>query len=279
MLLLSGLLMAGILGITIYLTTAMSSNAKLVLLNAERAHEVALANDIYHNFAEYRYWLSDLAVSLLNQSEANATEARRRLDAGLEALEKSQPEVAKKLQNELSGFEVAGLMAVDAYTDDKRVIGNTHFAEARQHGVEFEERLSLLVDELLAQAQGTREEVLLSTQETMRLAAIIVTLAVLLGMLATWVVLRSILMPLNRVVTAIDGLTAGHIDTPIPPASRDEIGSMAKTLALFREGMIDRGQSGQVVFPGQHEPRAAHPAQRHHWLQRNPAGNVARRWP
>jgi hypothetical protein len=123
MLLLSGLLMAGILGITIYLTTAMSSNAKLVLLNAERAHEIALATAIQKNFGEYRYWLTDLAVSLLNQSEANATEARRRLDAGLEALEKSQPEVAKGLQDELSGFEVAGLMAVDAYTDDKRVIG------------------------------------------------------------------------------------------------------------------------------------------------------------
>ncbi len=257
MLLLSVMLMAGMLGTTFYLTSAMSSNAKLVLLNAQRAHEIALATAIQKNFGEYRYWLTDLAVSLLNQSEANATEARRRLDAGLQALEKSEPEVAQLLQREVSGFEVAGLMAVDAYTDDKRVIGNTYFAEARQYGLVFEEKLALLVDDLLMQAQSTREEVLERTEETTRLATIIVTLAVLLGMLATWVVLRSILMPLNRVVTAIDGLTAGHIDTPIPPASRDEIGSMAKTLALFRQGMIDRDKQRDLLERRQHDLEAA----------------------
>ena len=257
MLLLSGLLMAGMLGITFYLTSTMSSNAKLVLLNAQRAHEIALAEDIHHDFSEYRYWLSDLAVSLLKQSETKATEARHRLDAGLKKLEGSQPEVAQLLQREITGFEVAGLMAVDAYTGDKRVIGNTFFAEARQHGMVFEERLSLLVGELLAQAQRTREQVLQSTERSTRLAIIIVVLAVLLGMLATWVVLRSILMPLNRVVTAIDGLTAGHIDTPIPPASRDEIGAMAKTLTLFREGIIERDRQRDLLERRQHDLEAA----------------------
>jgi signal transduction histidine kinase/DNA-binding response OmpR family regulator len=257
MLLLSGMLIAGMLGVTAYLTTTMSSNAKLVALNAQRAQEIALADDIHHDFAEYRYWLSDLAVSLLRQSETKATEARHRLDAGLKKLEGSQPELATLLQHEVSGFEVAGLMAVDAYTDDKRVIGNTFFAEARQHGMVFEEKLSVLVDELLAQAQSTREQVLQRTQQSTRLATLIVALAVLLGMLATWVVLRSILMPLNRVVTAIDGLTAGHIDTPIPAASRDEIGAMAKTLALFREGIIDRNRQRDLLERRQHELEAA----------------------
>ena len=37
MLLLSGMLIAGMLGVTAYLTTTMSSNAKLVALNAQRA--------------------------------------------------------------------------------------------------------------------------------------------------------------------------------------------------------------------------------------------------
>ena len=38
----------------------------------------------------------------------------------------------------------------------------------------------------------------------------------------------------------MDGITAGDLNTPIPPASGDEIGLMAKTLQLFRESIVER---------------------------------------
>jgi iron(III) transport system permease protein len=80
---------------------------------------------------------------------------------------------------------------VDAYTDDKRVIGNTFFAEARQHGMVIDAQLGALVDELSAEASLARTEMVATTDQTTRVALITVGLAVALGALVTWVVLRS----------------------------------------------------------------------------------------
>ena len=59
---------------------------------------------------------------------------------------------------------------------------------------------------------------------------------------ATLVVLRSISRPLDDVVAAMAGITAGNLNTPIPAPAPDEIGAMARTLELFRASIIERAQ-------------------------------------
>jgi signal transduction histidine kinase/CheY-like chemotaxis protein/HAMP domain-containing protein len=54
------------------------------------------------------------------------------------------------------------------------------------------------------------------------------------------VILRSIAVPLGRLVGAIDGLSAGNLSVPIPSAGPDELGAMARTLALFRDSLKER---------------------------------------
>jgi signal transduction histidine kinase/HAMP domain-containing protein len=62
-----------------------------------------------------------------------------------------------------------------------------------------------------------------------------VAAAVIIGSLLTFLVLRSIVVPLRRLTEAMAGLNAGDVDVPIPEAGRDEIGAVAQTLALFRD--------------------------------------------
>ena len=64
--------------------------------------------------------------------------------------------------------------------------------------------------------------------------------AVTAGVLLTLVVLRSITIPLRRLVVAIDGLNVGNVAVPIPAAGSDEIGAMARTLAIFRDTLTER---------------------------------------
>jgi signal transduction histidine kinase/CheY-like chemotaxis protein len=239
-LLLSGMLMLGLIATTAYLTVTMAASAQLITRNAELARQIELANDIRNTFGDYRYWLTDLSVSLLRQSELNSNATRDRLAKELDKLALSRPALAAKLKDEAAGFAAAGAQAVDAYTDDKRVIGNTFFAEARQHGLVIDAQLGALVDEIGAEASRARTEMVATTDQTTRVALITVTLALALGALVTWVVLRSILLPLKRVVVAMNGITAGDLDTPIPPAGRDEIGTMATTLQLFRQSIVER---------------------------------------
>ena len=68
----------------------------------------------------------------------------------------------------------------------------------------------------------------------------IVVAAIVLGLAITLVVLRSILGPLHDVVAAMNGITAGNLQTAIPAGTGGEIGTMANTLRLFRESIVER---------------------------------------
>ncbi len=248
-LLLSGMLIFGLIATTAYLTATMSGNARLTTRNAELARQIDLVSDIRNTFGDYRYWVTDLAVSLLRQSELNSNATHDRLTRQLDELAASKPELVAKLKDEVAAFAASGAQAVDAYTDDKRVIGNTFFAEARQHGTVIDAQLGALVDQLSAEASSARTEMVATTDQTTQVALITVGLAVTLGVLVTWVVLRSILVPLKRVVLAMNGITAGDLATPIPPAGHDEIGTMAATLQMFRQSIVERerlSQEGEV---------------------------------
>jgi signal transduction histidine kinase len=240
LLFLSGILIAMIAGATYYLITKLVENSNAVARNAELAALIDVAQDVRNNFGQYRYWTTDLAVSLLRQSEVNAQAAREHLFQRLGDLARRRPDVAAALQEQIGEFEKAAMQAVELYTDDKRVLGNTLLAQARQHSVLIDDRLSTLVDDLNHEVVQARDQVVADVARTTRIAYSIVAVAIILGIATTLVVMRSILVPLRHLVSAMDGITAGNLDVPIPPAATDEIGAMAKTLQLFRESIVER---------------------------------------
>jgi adenylate cyclase len=240
LLFLSGALILMIAGVTYYLTTKLADNSRAVMHNAELAKLIDIAQDVRNIFGQYRYWTTDLAVSLLSQSEANAKAARERLIRRLDDLAVSKPDEVAALKRQVADFEKAALQAVEQYTDDQRVLGNTFLAQARQHSVLINDRLSAMVDDLNRQVVRARDQVVEDVAQTTRIAYFIVAAAIILGIATTLVVLRSILVPLREVISAMEGITAGNLSAAIPPTSGDEIGVMARTLRLFRESIVER---------------------------------------
>jgi signal transduction histidine kinase len=240
LLLLSGVLLVVLVGTTLYLTLELSDNAKAIARNNDLEELIDVANDVRTTFGEYRYWMTDLAVSLLRQSELNANATRDRLRRSLDVLARSRPDVAAAVKEELSRFERAAKRAVDEYTNDQHVVGNTFLAEARQDSISVDMRLAALANGLDQEAARARAQVIENITRTTRIAFIILAVTVIAGFATTLLVLRSILVPLHHLVHAIDGITAGDLMVPIPPAGGDEIGAMANTLMLFRESILER---------------------------------------
>jgi signal transduction histidine kinase/CheY-like chemotaxis protein len=236
----SAILIAILAAMTLYTTAKLAANSRAVTETAELAGLSQLANQTRTAFGEYRYWLTDLAVSLLRLSELNAKGAKERLSAKLDDLARSRPEVATTIKQELEQFENDATRAVEEYTADQRVIGNTFLASARQHSIAIDARITSLVEDLNREAAQARNRVLADVAQTRLIAAIAVAIAILLGIAATLVVLRSISRPLDDVVAAMAGITAGDLDTPIPASAPDEIGAMARTLELFRGSILER---------------------------------------
>jgi hypothetical protein len=72
----SAILIAILAAMTLYTTAKLTANSRAVAETAELAGLSQLANQTRTAFGEYRYWLTDLAVSLLRLSELNANAAK-----------------------------------------------------------------------------------------------------------------------------------------------------------------------------------------------------------
>jgi signal transduction histidine kinase len=173
------------------------------------------------------------------------------MEKHLHKLEPWNPERIAAVRSELARYDEFAAKAVDEYTNDRRVIGNSLLAEARRHSLAVDQLLAAIVTELTSAAVAARERVVAEAAAATRLSQIVVAAAVLIGILLTLLVLRSIVVPLRRLVTAMDGLNTGNVDVPIPPAGADEIGAVALTLAKFRDTLVEQSRR-------ERELRAAH---------------------
>ena len=218
-----------------YLTKKLAENSAGMITAADLLNSIEEANSAQIAFGEFRYWMTDLAVSQLTMAEGNANAARKRVEQHLEKLQSWNPERITAVRNEVAQYADLAGKAADEYTDDRRVIGNSLLAQARQHSLVADQLIASVVQELTGAAIAARQRVVAEAETATRLSQIVVMAAVVIGSLLTFLILRSIVVPLRRLTAAMDGLNAGNVAVTIPEAGRDEIGAMSQTLAIFRD--------------------------------------------
>ncbi len=237
---LSVVLIGVLLASNTLLSRALSRNAEALAAEAEIVEALRVANRASKAFGDMKYWLTDLAVSLLMLSEQQVNRARTRVHDALGELRKYDAETATVIEKEVEALYKQGMEAVDAYTDNNRVIGNSLMAASRVHIAEVDSQLAGLVDRFQADAIAKRDAALEGAEHAVEQSFSIVAAASLIGLALAWLVLRSITVPLGRLVSAMSAITAGKLETEIPSPGHDEVGAMAKTLALFRDSLAER---------------------------------------
>jgi methyl-accepting chemotaxis protein len=82
--------------------------------------------------------------------------------------------------------------------------------------------------------------------------------AVLIGLIFSWWIGRSITRPLNGLTGAMTRLATGDTSAPVPAMqAKDELGAMARTVIVFRDTMIERERlaTGEAAANRQREQR------------------------
>lgn len=225
---------------SVFLTQALYRSAERMAETRELFDRAASATAAHVAFGDLRYWLTDLSVSLLMNSQRNAGQARERLQVQLERLAKHAPAAVEEIRTEVDAYVETALQAADSYTQDNRIVGNAFLARARTHSGNVDANLNRLVEQVKADAEAARTEVVAQTEKTATAAAILVGVLVLVGSFLTFLVLRSIVVPLRRLNRVIGDLTEGRYDVEIPEGRGDELGAMARTLSLFRQSAIEK---------------------------------------
>jgi PAS domain S-box-containing protein len=238
--LLAVVLLSVLVGTSLYLTRELHKNSATLVDQGEALALVETADRTNKAFGDLKYWLADLAVSLLVRAEQKAMEARAALERELDLLEAYDPGAVGAIRAEVDALVTQSLQAVEAYTDGNRVIGNALMAGARQHIAAVDDQLSELVARVGAEAKAQRQQALLHAQAARSNATLVIVLASLAGVALTVVVIRSITEPLGRLVSAMQAITGGNLDIAIPAEGHDEIGAMTHTLKLFRNSLAER---------------------------------------
>jgi len=234
-----------------YLTRALGENSAGMVKAAGLLAGIEQADSAQIAFGEMRYWMTDLAVSQLTLSERNAQAAKARMEQHLDKLAAWNPQLIAAVHSELAQYDQFADKAVDEYTNDRRVIGNSLLAQARQHSLAVDQLLASIVADLTDEAAAARGQALAKAATASRLSQIVVYGAVLVGAFLTFLVLRSIVVPLRRLIAAMDGLNTGNVDVVIPRAGPHEIGAVALTLGRFRDTLKEQNRR-------ERELRAAH---------------------
>jgi methyl-accepting chemotaxis protein len=102
-----------------------------------------------------------------------------------------------------------------------------------------------VADEILASARGNAaaaSAMLAASQtRTKTIIAWVGIAAVMIGLVCSWLIGRSITIPVNGLVAAMKRLAEGDTHSRIPfTRFRDEMGAMARTVIVFRDTMIER---------------------------------------
>ena len=239
---LSVVLLATLIALTIYLTRQIASDAVSLTEQAELVSMLKTANAANKDFDDLKYWLMDLAVSLLVRSQDNAMQAEKRLDADLKALDQYDPKGVAVVRSENAALVEQALKAVDAYTNDQRVVGNALMAGARNHILIVDQRLAELANRLEVEVVKMRDNALERSQQAVRVSIVMGVVAVALASALTALIVRSITVPLRTLGSSMAAITSGKLDINVPAAGRDEIGAMAKTLAMLRDSLVERNR-------------------------------------
>ena len=236
---LSGILMLALVGSNLYMRSQLQAGSEALRQQTVLQDTARSATDTLKTFGELRYWLTDLEVTWLNESEDNADQAKVLLEEQLAALSVFAPEEIAEIRKDIVSFSETSLEAVDAYVDENRVLGNSLVADARSHMDAVDEVLTAISNKIAVEAANAEVAANAGATNALNLSMIVLLVAGLISALLTWATIRSVVTPIKKMVVAMTEVSSGNTDVEVPPVTRDEIGELAQALGVFKEGLVE----------------------------------------
>jgi signal transduction histidine kinase/CheY-like chemotaxis protein len=221
------------------LTRELARDSEALAEEARLVSIVRNANNASKHFGDLKYWLTNLAVTLLASSQQNADAAKTQLDGDLKTIAPVDAEGVATIQHDVNSLWELALKASEAYSSDDSAGGNALMAQAQSRILNVNEEIEKIVDRVERQALSRRDASMRDARRAVDLSVTggIIALALALGITA--LIVRSINTPLRELERSMSAITQGRLDVPIPRAGRDEIGGMTRALAMLRDSLIE----------------------------------------
>eukprot|EP00752_Nemacystus_decipiens_P017655 g15826.t1 len=191
-------------------------------------------------FEMLRYWMADLAVGWLSDSEDEAGTALAAVVEDLDLLAEAYPDSVAFIRPRVATYHAVMLEAVDAYVDDKRVLGNAKSARGRELAIEVSAEFEKLVAQVRAEAQASTNGLVANNSSLMQSALVGLLLAVVVGSVLAFFSSRAISRPISSAVDFANRISQGILDNDIKPTSKDETGLLLHALASMQTALREQ---------------------------------------
>lgn len=228
-------------GANVLLGEINSQHENQVLQQQEQYRRVRVINGVQQAMSTYRYWFGQVNAAAMVENKEAERQALERRDHAQAALETRMRElehfdakavrVVRQATQELPGHLELGIRALV-----RREQGaEAHFSEATRLLTSLEQALAAATEREEALADEAQVRARERAAAGMRLSRAIIVLSAGFGLVLTYLVLRSIVRPMQATVKALRLVNAGETSVDLPPLSQDEFGDMALALRQFRD--------------------------------------------
>ena len=227
-------------GSNLYLAERLSRSTDAIGADQRLIEDLKTAIDANRSFGDFKYWLLELAVGPQKGSEEKALAARDAFSEKLDKLDEVDEEAVSVLRIEISSLLDSTEFAIEALHEKDQSLADRFLKNGLNHIRVVDRRLSGLVKIAEAEVSAARESTLSDATQAVVVSGVVIVAASALGLILTYLVVRSITVPLRRLVQAMSTLTGGDLSASIPAPRNDEIGAMTRTLVLLRDSLVRR---------------------------------------
>jgi methyl-accepting chemotaxis protein len=214
----------------LYLRVNIARSGDAIAAQRVALERLQTINDAAQAFGALRYWLTDLAVSQLNESENLARQMREELERHLEALPASDSARTAEIRAHVANIWTNSQDAAKAYLDDNRVLGNSLLAQSRQSSMAVSALIQALGSEQQATAKRAGETVLDGGEASTRLSLILLSIAIGASFCLTWATVRAITRRIAQIMSALQAMAKGDLTAELDTTGKDEIAEMGRAL-------------------------------------------------
>lgn len=145
----------------------------------------------------------------------------------------------KSLREKLGSYEASmrrsSALGMAGKTEEAKAVSTGEGRKARLELTTLVEERQKIVDQELAKAGADASERAIEVRDTLLSVAAVSLVLVLSGLV--WMVVAMVSRPIARVTTALEALSNGNLDITVEGSDRrDEVGALARALAVFRDG-------------------------------------------
>jgi len=233
------LLLAILALVSALLTRELARDSQALAEEAQLVSIVRNANNASKHFGDLKYWLADLAMTLLASAQKNAESAKTQLDADLKIIAPVDAAGVAAIERNVNALWALALKAAEAYSSDDSATGNALMVQAQARVLDVNNEIEEIVNRVEQQALSRRDASMRNARRAVDAAIIGGVLALAIAVSVTALIVRSINAPLRRLERSMDAITRGQLDVAVPRAGRDEIGGMTRALAMLRDSLVE----------------------------------------